>query len=163
FDENHLAQYGLGHEAVGQHIITHVLGQALCGLRRSPSGAFAAGETLDPQHVAYIMQKKGPYGPAPTQSRQGPYGPVPARQPPVPRQGETGGKLPTAHEVADAAASTTIDGTNAPTQSRQEPDHGQMPRWLLYLKPVLSGMYTADNLDYVLRDAYMCGVAVGPV
>jgi HD superfamily phosphohydrolase len=38
-----------------------------------------------------------------------------------------------------------------------------MPRWLRYLKPVLSGMYTADNLDYVLRDAYMCGVAVGPV
>jgi uncharacterized protein len=102
FDENHLAQYGLGHEAVGQYIITHALGETLRGLRRSLSGAFAAGETLDPQHVAYIMQKK-------------------------------------------------------------EPDDGQMPRWLRYLKPVLSGMYTADNLDYVLRDAYMCGVAVGPV
>src|SRR5260370_39918826 len=24
-------------------------------------------------------------------------------------------------------------------------------------------MYTADNLDYVPRDAYMCGVKVGPV
>jgi len=24
-------------------------------------------------------------------------------------------------------------------------------------------IYTVDNLDYVLRDAYMCGVAVGPV
>ena len=23
--------------------------------------------------------------------------------------------------------------------------------------------YTGDNLDYVLRDSYMCGVAVGPV
>src|SRR2546422_2116603 len=23
--------------------------------------------------------------------------------------------------------------------------------------------FTADNLDYVLRDSYMCGVAVGPV
>jgi len=102
FDENHLAQYGLGHEAIGQYIITHALGERLRGLRRSPSGAFAAGETLDPQHVAYIMQKKAP-------------------------------------------------------------DAGQMPRWLRYLKPVLSGMYTADNLDYVLRDAYMCGVAVGPV
>src|SRR5262249_59643668 len=114
FDENHLSQYGLGHEAIGQYIITHVLGEPLRGLRRSPSGAFAAGETLDPRHVAYIMYKKGPEGPA-------------------------------------------------PTQSRQEPDAGQMPRWLRYLKPVLSGMYTADNLDYVLRDAYMCGVAVGPV
>jgi hypothetical protein len=34
------------------------------------------------------------------------------------------------------------------------------PRWLAYLKPILSGIYTADNLDYVLRDAHMCGVAV---
>ena len=31
------------------------------------------------------------------------------------------------------------------------------------LKPLLSGIYTADNMDYVLRDAYMCGVAVGPI
>ena len=36
-----------------------------------------------------------------------------------------------------------------------------IPRWLAFLKPVLSGIYTADNLDYVLRDAHMCGVAVG--
>ncbi|MFQ5950006.1 MAG: metal-dependent phosphohydrolase, partial [Nitrospiria bacterium] len=27
----------------------------------------------------------------------------------------------------------------------------------------LSGIFTADNLDYVLRDSYMCGVAIGPV
>jgi hypothetical protein len=38
-----------------------------------------------------------------------------------------------------------------------------MPRWLRLLKPVLGGMYTADNLDYVLRDSYMCGIAMGPV
>jgi len=31
------------------------------------------------------------------------------------------------------------------------------------LRPVLCGMYTADNLDYVLRDSYMCGIAIGPV
>jgi hypothetical protein len=36
-------------------------------------------------------------------------------------------------------------------------------RWLIHLKPLLSGIYTADNMDYVLRDAYMCGVAVGPI
>ncbi len=35
--------------------------------------------------------------------------------------------------------------------------------WLRILKPVLCGMYTADNMDYVPRDAYMCGVAIGPV
>jgi uncharacterized protein len=37
------------------------------------------------------------------------------------------------------------------------------PRWLAFLKPLLSGVFTADNMDYVLRDAYMCGVAVGPI
>jgi HD superfamily phosphohydrolase len=37
------------------------------------------------------------------------------------------------------------------------------PPWLSFLKPLMSGIYTADNLDYVLRDSYMCGVAVGPV
>jgi len=38
-----------------------------------------------------------------------------------------------------------------------------LPRWLILLKPLFSGLFTADNLDYVLRDAYMCGVAIGPV
>jgi HD superfamily phosphohydrolase len=102
FDENHLAQYGLGHEALGQHIIMQRMGEAIRGLRRSPSGVFAADEVLEPEYVAYVMQKK----------------------------------------AADGAS---------------------MPRWLRYLKPVLSGMYTADNLDYVLRDSYMCGIAIGPV
>jgi len=42
-------------------------------------------------------------------------------------------------------------------------DSSRMPRWLSFLQPVISGSYTGDNLDYVLRDSYMCGVAVGPV
>jgi HD superfamily phosphohydrolase len=42
-------------------------------------------------------------------------------------------------------------------------DNSRMPRWLTPLQPVISGSYTGDNLDYVLRDSYMCGVAVGPV
>jgi uncharacterized protein len=42
-------------------------------------------------------------------------------------------------------------------------DISRMPRWLNLLQPVISGSYTGDNLDYVLRDSYMCGVAVGPV
>jgi hypothetical protein len=37
------------------------------------------------------------------------------------------------------------------------------PTWLPFLKPLLSGVFTADNMDYVLRDSYMCGVAVGPI
>ncbi len=47
-------------------------------------------------------------------------------------------------------------------QKKLSDDPG-MPRWLRLLKPVLAGVYTADNLDYVLRDAYMCGVSSGPV
>jgi HD superfamily phosphohydrolase len=39
----------------------------------------------------------------------------------------------------------------------------KQPRWLQFLQPLLSGIYTVDNLDYVLRDAYMCGVAIGAV
>ena len=38
-----------------------------------------------------------------------------------------------------------------------------MPRWLRWLQPLLSGVFTVDNLDYVRRDAYMIGVATGPV
>jgi HD superfamily phosphohydrolase len=37
------------------------------------------------------------------------------------------------------------------------------PHWVRLCKAVLNGLYTADNLDYVPRDAYMCGVRVGPV
>ena len=35
--------------------------------------------------------------------------------------------------------------------------------FLATLKPLFSGIFTVDNLDYVLRDAYMCGVATAPV
>jgi hypothetical protein len=35
-----------------------------------------------------------------------------------------------------------------------------MPRWVRWLQPLLSGVFTVDNLDYVRRDAYMTGVAV---
>jgi len=36
------------------------------------------------------------------------------------------------------------------------PEAGQ-PRWLLLLRNLFSGLYTVDNLDFVLRDAYMSG------
>ena len=102
FDENHLQQYGIGHEVVGHRIIRQELGHLIRHIRRSPSAAFADDEVIEPAYIAYLMQKK-------------------------------------------AAGGT------------------HMPRWLRLLKPVLSGMFTADNLDYVLRDSYMCGIAVGPV
>jgi uncharacterized protein len=39
---------------------------------------------------------------------------------------------------------------------RDEPDEGR-PKWLRLLRSLMSGIYTIDNLDFVLRDAYMTG------
>ena len=41
-------------------------------------------------------------------------------------------------------------------------DDASMPRWVRWLQPLLSGVFTVDNLDYVRRDAYLTGVATGP-
>ncbi|HWQ70216.1 MAG TPA: HD domain-containing protein [Patescibacteria group bacterium] len=37
------------------------------------------------------------------------------------------------------------------------------PEWLLALRPLFSGIYTVDNLDYVQRDAYMTGFSLDMV
>jgi HD superfamily phosphohydrolase len=37
------------------------------------------------------------------------------------------------------------------------------PRWLSYLQQLFRGIFTFDNIDYVLRDAYMTGVSIGPI
>ncbi|HSF07441.1 MAG TPA: HD domain-containing protein [Methylomirabilota bacterium] len=103
FDDNFLCDYELTHELVGQRIIREELGDQIRSLRRSPSGAFQAGEAIDPEWICYLMGKAYTH----------------------------------------------------PLESH--------PRWLAFLKPLLSGVFTADNMDYVLRDAYMCGVAVGPI
>jgi uncharacterized protein len=103
FDDNFLVDFDLTHELVGQRIIREELPDVLRSLRRSPGGAFAANERIDPEWICYLIGK------AYTQPQEG------------------------------------------------------HPRWLPFLKPLLSGVYTADNMDYVLRDAYMCGVAVGPI
>ncbi len=36
-----------------------------------------------------------------------------------------------------------------------------MPAWVRLLQPLLSGVFTVDNLDYVRRDAFFTGVRVG--
>jgi HD superfamily phosphohydrolase len=37
------------------------------------------------------------------------------------------------------------------------------PSWVRAVKPLLVGPFSADNMDYVPRDSYICGVSTGPV
>jgi HD superfamily phosphohydrolase len=39
----------------------------------------------------------------------------------------------------------------------------RQPRWLISLQQLFRGIFTFDNIDYVLRDAYMTGVSIGPI
>ena len=47
--------------------------------------------------------------------------------------------------------------------SPAELDGFAAPSWLAALKPAMVGAYSADNMDYVPRDSYICGVSAGPV
>jgi HD superfamily phosphohydrolase len=47
--------------------------------------------------------------------------------------------------------------------STRELGGSSVPRWLEALRPLLTGPFSADNMDYVPRDSYICGVAAGPV
>jgi len=49
-----------------------------------------------------------------------------------------------------------------PIKKTGKEDH-RKPKWVRFLQPLTSGIFTFDNLDYVSRDSYMCGVAVGPI
>jgi len=60
------------------------------------------------------------------------------------------------HQIAYLMNKVETGGANGQALS-------QPPPWLIVLKPLFSGIFTVDNLDYVLRDAYMCGVAIGPI
>jgi hypothetical protein len=56
FDDNFLNTYLLTHEVLGQQIITKKLGKIIGQIARSPSGAFASGEHLDPKQVAFLIK-----------------------------------------------------------------------------------------------------------
>ncbi len=56
FDDHFLGQYGLTHEDLGRLIILRKLGRTIAQIRRSPSGPFAAGETLDAAAVAFLIK-----------------------------------------------------------------------------------------------------------
>ena len=56
FDDHFLDGYGLTHEDLGRLIICRKLGRVISRIRRSPSGPFAEGETLDPAQVAFLIR-----------------------------------------------------------------------------------------------------------
>jgi HD superfamily phosphohydrolase len=65
-------------------------------------------------------------------------------------------------EARDGAAGEAAPGAvEAAADSAAPAD--PIPRWVRLLHRALSGAVTVDNLDYVRRDAYMCGVSVGSV
>jgi HD superfamily phosphohydrolase len=45
----------------------------------------------------------------------------------------------------------------------QKKEGRKHPKWLNFLQQLFRGIFTFDNIDYVLRDAYMTGVSIGPV
>src|SRR5512139_1451049 len=45
----------------------------------------------------------------------------------------------------------------------QKKEGRRHPRWVNFLQQLFRGIFTFDNIDYVLRDAYMTGVSIGPV
>lgn len=49
-----------------------------------------------------------------------------------------------------------------PIKKTGKEDH-RKPKWVRFLQPLTGGIFTFDNLDYVSRDSYMCGVSVGPI
>ena len=100
FDEYFLRGFGLTHESLGARIIREELGDLLRGIRRNPSSQLADHEQLDPEQVAWLIQRP------------------------------------------------------------QAPASEERPRWLRFLRSLLSGIYTIDNMDFVLRDAYMTGYSV---
>ena len=57
FDDNFLDSYNVTHEDLGRLIICRKLGRIISRIGRSPSGAFAAGELLDPKMAAFLIRK----------------------------------------------------------------------------------------------------------
>ncbi|MCK9361978.1 MAG: HD domain-containing protein [Syntrophales bacterium] len=57
FDDNFLDSYNVTHEDLGRTIICKKLGRIISRIGRSPSGAFAAGELLEPKMAAFLIRK----------------------------------------------------------------------------------------------------------
>jgi HD superfamily phosphohydrolase len=119
FDEEYLQPcFSINHEIISQHLITQTLGGAIAALERSPSGAFAPRERVDPVHVAALIRADA--------------------------DGDDDDGLGGAEKGGAAGAAG-------------------LPRGVALQQRALAGAVTVDNMDYVRRDAYMCGVSLNAV
>jgi HD superfamily phosphohydrolase len=100
FDAKFLTKYNLNHEKLGAEIIRQKLAPMIKQIRRNPHGVLEKNETLDPEHIAFLIVR------------------------------------PSAGTLGKNAGQST---------------------WLWLLRSLFSGLYTVDNMDFVLRDAYMTG------
>jgi HD superfamily phosphohydrolase len=62
------------------------------------------------------------------------------------------GRFQTGEQIDPAQITYLI---TRPASAAGQPDQ---PRWLTLLRSLFSGLYTVDNLDFVLRDSYMSGL-----
>lgn len=53
-----------------------------------------------------------------------------------------------------------VDPSHVAYLIQRESKERNIPLWVKRLKPLFDGPFTCDNMDFVLRDAYMCGFAV---
>jgi hypothetical protein len=98
-------RWGINHEVVGGFVIQEILAPWIREIRRAPSGAFRAGERLDPAWVAFLIRR--------------------------------------------------------PLGSGEEE---RFPSWVRVMRLLFSsGIFTVDNLDFVLRDSYMSGYSRDPI
>lgn len=130
FDDHFLAEYHLTHETLGGEIIRRELAPLLRGIRRNPNSRLDDGEQLEAEHIALLITR--------------PRSPAVGSAPGV--ANIRGATSTLAAGSAPAVASTPAAGSDSPP-----------PRWLHLLRSLFSGLYTVDNMDFVLRDAYMSG------
>jgi len=72
-------------------------------------------------------------------------------------------RSPSGHFAKDETLSADWVAYLVGKGSRQDLSIPEPPDFIKTLKPLFSGLFTVDNLDYILRDSYMCGVSIGPV
>ena len=143
FDEHFLADYGLNHETLGSEIIRREFADLVRRVRRNPHTRLAEGETLDPEQITMLITRPK------AASRQ--------------TGGQTFLSVPNRPEKSGRAEKSDRQAGDRQAGDRQAGDRQEClsscgePQWLRFLRSLFSGLYTVDNMDFVLRDAYMSG------